>query len=111
MNRKLFFYKNYFNAFFEKQEDEVKQKIDWTLTLISELEHIPQKFFKHIEGSNGLYEIRVQVGTNIFRIFSFFDKGNLIIVGNGYQKKSQKLSKKELKRAIGIKEEYESNKK
>jgi len=44
MNRKLFFYKNYFNAFFEKQEDEVKQKIDWTLALISELEHIPQKF-------------------------------------------------------------------
>lgn len=67
---------------------------------------IPEKYFKHIEGTKGLYEIRIEVGSNIYRIFSFFDKGNLIVLGNAFQKKSQKTPKSEIEKALKIMEEY-----
>ena len=74
--------------------------------------HVPEKYFKHLEGSKGLYEIRVDVGSNTYRIFSFFDKGNLVVLGNAFQKKTQKTPKQELVRAIRIMEEYhDENKK
>jgi phage-related protein len=66
----------------------------------------PGKIFKHITGIKGLYEIRVEVGSNIYRIFSFFDKGNLVVLENAFQKKTQKTPKQELERAIKIMEEY-----
>ena len=59
-----------------------------------------------MEGYKGLFEIRVEVGTNIFRIFSFFDEGNLVVLANGFQKKTQKTSKTEIEKALKIKEEY-----
>lgn len=61
---------------------------------------------KHIENTNGLYEIRVQLGSNIFRIFCFFDKGRLVVLTNGFQKKMQKTPKKEIDLALKIKAEY-----
>ncbi len=61
-------------------------------------------------GTKGLYEIRVEVGSNIFRIFSFFDKGNLIVLGNGFQKKTQKTPKQEIEKALKIMEEYKNEK-
>ncbi len=61
-------------------------------------------------GTKGLYEIRVEVGSNIFRIFSFFDKGNLVVLGNGFQKKSQKTPKQEIDKALKIMEEYKNEK-
>jgi phage-related protein len=67
---------------------------------------VPEKYFKHMEGTKGLFEIRVEVGNNIFRIFSFFDKGNLVVLGNGFQKKTQKIPKTEIEKALKIKEEY-----
>lgn len=63
---------------------------------------------KHIENTNGLYEIRVQLGSNIFRIFCFFDKGRLVVLTNGFQKKTQKTPKKEIDLALKIKAEYEN---
>jgi len=60
------------------------------------MKQVPEKYFKHIEGTKGLYEIRVEADGNIFRIFSFFDKGNLIVLGNAFQKKTQKTPKQEL---------------
>jgi phage-related protein len=90
MERVLVFYKDYFFDFFDKQTETVKKKIDWTLLLVKELPIIPIKFFKDIAGNEGLYEIRVKVGTNIYRFFSFFDKGNLVVIANGFQKKTQK---------------------
>ncbi len=60
--------------------------------------------------TKGLYEIRVKVGNNIFRIFSFFDKGNLVVLANGFQKKSQKTPKQEIERALKIKKEYDNEK-
>ena len=71
---------------------------------------VPEKYFKHVEGANGLYEIRVEIGGNIFRIFSFFDKGNLVVLGNGFQKKSQKTPKIEIEKAQKIMEEYKNEK-
>ncbi len=73
-----------------------KEKINWTLQLIATIERVPKKYFQHMEGTSGLYEIRVEVGSNIFRAFAFFDEGQLIVVANGFQKKSQKTPKNEI---------------
>ena len=81
--RHIFYYKHYYLGFFNEQTKEVQKKFNWTLQLISELERVPVKYFKHIEGSEGLYEIRVEVGSNIFRVFCFFDKGQLVVLVNG----------------------------
>jgi hypothetical protein len=70
--RKVVAYKNYFLDFYEKQSDNVQAKIEWTLNLIRVTRQVPDKYFKHLEGTKGLYEIRIEVGSNIYRIFSFF---------------------------------------
>jgi phage-related protein len=72
------------------------------------MKHVPEKYFKHLTAKDGLYEIRIEVGSNIYRIFSFFDKGNLIVLGNAFQKKSQKTPQQEILRAIKIMEEYKN---
>ena len=87
----------------------MKDKIIWTFDLIEELPMVPETYLKHIENTNGLYEIRVQQGSDIFRIFSFFDRGQLVVLANGFQKKTQKTPKQEIEKAIKIKEDYENN--
>ena len=77
----------------------------------SHLEKIPETYLKHIENTDGLYEIRVKQGSDIFRIFCFFDKGKLIVLANGFQKKEQKTPKKEIEKALKIKKEYENENK
>lgn len=67
---------------------------------------VPEKFFKHLEGTGGLYEIKIKVGTDIYRIFCFFDHGNLIILLNGFQKKSDKTPKNEIEKANRLKKKY-----
>lgn len=109
--RTIIFYKNYFNEFFVKQRDKVKEKIIWTFDLIEELQSVPETYLKHLENTEGLYEIRVQQGSDIFRIFCFFDQGQLVVLMNGFQKKDQKTPKKEIEKALKIKAEYEKEKK
>ena len=104
--RQVVAYKKYFLDFYAQQPDNVQAKIEWTLNLIRVTLHIPEKYFKHIEGTKGLYEIRIEVGSNIYRIFSFFDKGNLVVLGNAFQKKTQKTPKQEIEKALKIMEEY-----
>jgi phage-related protein len=104
--RHIFFYKHYFLAFYHDQTDEVKKKFNWTLELIASIDHVPKKYFQHMEGTTGLYEIRVEVGNNIFRAFAFFDEGKLIVLANAFQKKSQKTPRNEIALAKKIKEEY-----
>lgn len=106
MARKIFYYKRYYLDFFESLRPEVKSKFNWTLGLIETLDRVPSKFFQYMEGSDGIYEIRVEVGSDIFRVFSFFDKGQLIILINGFQKKSQKTPKNEIELAIKLKKQY-----
>ena len=108
--RTIIFYKNYFEEFFVKQRDKVKAKIVWTFDLVEDLEKVPETYLKHIENTEGLFEIRVQQGSDIFRIFCFFDKGQLVVLANGFQKKTQKTPKKEIDKALKIKNEYESEK-
>ncbi|BDU23734.1 type II toxin-antitoxin system RelE/ParE family toxin [Flavobacterium sp. GSB-24] len=108
--RTVIFFKNYFNEFFVKQKEKVQQKIVWTINLIEELDRIPETYLKFIENTDGLYEIRIQQANDIFRIFCFFDEGKLVVLANGFQKKTQKTPKKEIKKALKIKKEYENEK-
>ena len=109
--RSVIFYKSYFEQFFTRQNKKVKAKIIWTIELIEDLPQVPENYLKHIEETNGLYEIRVKFGNNIFRIFCFFAKGKLIVLMNGFQKKSQKTPKKEINKALKIKTDYEKENK
>jgi phage-related protein len=104
--RHIFYYKHYFLEFFNNQTAEVQKKFNWTLELIATIDHVPKKYFQHMEGTVGLYEIRVEVGSNIFRAFAFFDEGQLIVVANAFQKKTQKTPKNEIELAKKIKKEY-----
>jgi phage-related protein len=78
--------------------------------LIEDLKRVPEIYLKYIKNTDGLYEIRVQLGSEIFRIFCFFDEGQLIVLMNGFQKKTQKTPKKEIELALKIKKEYENEK-
>jgi phage-related protein len=84
----------------------VQKKILWTLRVVEDLERIPEIYFKHIENTDGIYEIRVQAGSDIYRIFCFFDDNNLVVLGHGFQKKTQKTPPGEIERAGKIKKEY-----
>ena len=108
--RNIKYYKNYFQIFFNQQSKKVKEKIIWTFDLVEHLERVPETYLKHIENSNGLYEIRVQLSSNIFRVFCFFDQGQLVVLVNGFQKKSHKTHRKEIEKALKIKEDYETEK-
>jgi phage-related protein len=108
--RTITFYKDYFEDFFIRQPKIVKDKITWTFRLIEEVQRVPEQYLKHIENTNGLFEIRVQRGSNIYRIFCFFEEGQLVILANGFQKKTQKTPKHEIEKALKIKEEYENEK-
>ena len=108
--RTIIFYKDYFQDFFVKQRDKVKARIIWTLNLVEELQKVPEIYLKHIENTDGLFEIKVQQGSDIFRIFCFFDQGKLIVLANGFHKKTQKIPKKEIEKALKIKIEYENEK-
>jgi len=103
--RKVIIYGDDFWEFYDKQSPKIKSRIDWTIRLVSEIKNIPERYFKHITGTD-LYELRIISGNNIYRVFCFFDKGNLIVVLNGFQKKSQKTPRNEIKRALKLKEKY-----
>ena len=96
--------------FYSKQDKQVQDKIEYVFKLIKQVDRIPKKFFKHLTSTEGLYEIRVEYQSNIYRIFCFFDKGQLVVLLNGFQKKTQKTPTKEIKIAEKLKKEYFNNK-
>lgn len=104
--REIIFYRNYFTDFFATLSEKAKNKIDEVLFMITILDRVPKKFFDKIEGVKGLFEIRVAYEGNIYRIFCCFDKGKLVVLFNGFQKKTQKTPKKEIDKAILIMKEY-----
>ncbi len=104
--RKLIFFRTYFRDFVDSLPKKVQEKISYVLFTISVAPRIPVKFFEHITGTDGLYTIRVEFESNIYRIFCCFDRGNLVVLYNGFQKKSQKTPKSEIDKALKIKEEY-----
>ena len=111
MNREIRFYKKYFIDFYLSQNSNVQEKIEYVFNVIRTVDRIPQKFLKHIESTDGLYEIRIKVGSDIYRIFCCFDKGKIVILFNGFQKKSQKTPKKEIEKALKLKTKYFKEKK
>ncbi|MBK8874601.1 MAG: type II toxin-antitoxin system RelE/ParE family toxin [Bacteroidetes bacterium] len=104
--RKIIFYKHYFLEFYLNQKLKVQEKIEYTFKIIRTVDKVPKKVLDHITGTDGIYEIRVAVGNDIFRIFCCFDKGNLVVLFNGFQKKTQKTPKQDLEIAEKLKKEY-----
>ncbi len=108
--RQIIFYGDEFWEFYYKQNQQVKKRINWTLGVIRDIEMVPEKYFKHIIGTD-LYEIRISAGNNIFRIFCFFDRGKLVVVLNAFQKKTQKTPKREIERALKLQKAYHDEQK
>ncbi|MFP5437446.1 MAG: type II toxin-antitoxin system RelE/ParE family toxin [Bacteroidia bacterium] len=111
MARTIIFYENHFIKFYQEQDENVKTKIQYVLELIKQVDRVPEKFLKHLSGTDGLYEVRVEYKSNIYRIFCCFNEGKLVVLFNGFQKKTQKTSKNELEKAVQLMNEYfEKNK-
>jgi phage-related protein len=111
MNRKIIFYENHFIEFYQKQDQKVRGKIQYVFELIKQVDRVPEKFLKHLTGTNGLYEIRIEYQSNIYRIFCCFDEEQLVVLFNGFHKKSQKTPKKEIEKAEQLMNDYFKNKK
>lgn len=104
--RQILPFKEYFKDFKKTLGKDVLMKIYQVFIYIMTVERIPTKFLKNVEGVKDLYEIRVEHESNIYRIFCCFDEGNLVILFNAFQKKTQKTPQTEIERAKRIKEEY-----
>ena len=108
--REIRFFKHYFNEFYVAQSEKVRRKIAQTLVWLQTLDRLPSSILKSIEGIKGLFEIRVEFGGDIFRIFCCFDEGSLVILFNGFQKKTQKTPPNEIEKADKLMKEYFENK-
>lgn len=111
MQRQLKTYGNYFLDFYNFLDEDVQQKIDWVFEMVKSADHIPKKFFDHLTGSDGIFEIRIEYESNIYRVLCFFDKGNLVVLINSFQKKTQKTPPKEIALAEKLKKQYFIDKK
>lgn len=110
MERKIIFYESYFQDFYLEQNSKVREKIAYVFKVINSVQNVATKFLKHLEGTDGLYEIRIEFESNIYRIFCCFDKGNLVVLFNAFQKKTQKTPKNEIELALKLKKEYFNSK-
>ncbi|MDE7413904.1 MAG: type II toxin-antitoxin system RelE/ParE family toxin [Muribaculaceae bacterium] len=108
--REVITYKNYFEDFFKEQTRKVQDKIIKILDILEQVERVPTTYLKYIEGTNGLFEVRVQMGSNIFRIFCCFDGNKMVVLFSGFQKKIQKTPPDEIARAERIMAEYYNDK-
>jgi phage-related protein len=93
-------------AFLDSLTGRQAQKVLWVLQLIEELDVVPRQYFKKLVDSEGIWEVRIQFGNDIFRLLGFFDSGALLILTNGFAKKTQKTPPQEIALAIRRKEEY-----
>ena len=109
--RQIIFHEHYFHDFYLEQTEKVQEKIEYIFKILRTVQNVTKKFLDHLTGTDGLYEIRIEFESNIYRIFCCFDKGNLVILFNGFQKKSQKTPKKQIDLALKLKEEYFNSKK
>ena len=108
MERKIRAYKNYFTDFISSISEVEARKIFYVLDMLKMQERLSTKFIKHIE--DGIFELRAEHGGNIFRVFFIFDGGNIVLLFNGFQKKSQKTPRKEIELAKRLKNEYYAEK-
>jgi len=108
--REVIAFKNYFEDFLLAQPKKVQDKIFKIIEAIETLERVPSNYLKFMSGTEGLYEARIQLGSNIWRVFCFFDNDKLVILLNGFQKKTQKTPKNEIDKAMRLMTEYYSQK-
>lgn len=108
--REVISYKNYFEDFLKEQPIKVQDKIFKIIEAIETLERIPKNYLKLIAGTKGLYEARIQLASNIWRVFCFFDNDKLVVLMNGFQKKMQKTPKNEIDKAKKLMAEYYNEK-
>lgn len=108
--RQVVTYKHYFDDFFAAQSQAVRKKIIKVFEIIEYTERIPTSYLKHIAGSDGLYEIRIMLSGNIFRVFCFFDDGRFVVLLSGFQKKTQKTPKNEIDKAKRLMMDYYTDK-
>lgn len=111
MIRNVIIYKTYFLDFYNEQDLKVQEKIEYVLDMVRFERQVPKKFFKLLENTDGIYEVRVITTFKSIRIFCFFDEGNLVVLVNCLVKKAQKTPKNAIKQAEKIKNEYLRNKK
>ncbi|MGN1354292.1 MAG: type II toxin-antitoxin system RelE/ParE family toxin [Alloprevotella sp.] len=108
MNRRIFTYGGYFEAFMSALNEKEQEKIQYGLLLLKSQDRLPAKFVKLIR--DGLYELRTEYGGKIFRVFFIFDEGKIVVLFNGFQKKTQKTPINEIDKALKIKEAYYADK-
>ena len=108
MKRRIRTYGGYFEAFMETLTVKEQEKVQYGLLLLKTQDRLPQKFVKFIR--DGIYELRTEFGGKIFRVFFIFDEGEIVVLFNGFQKKTQKTPIGEIERAIKIKEAYYADK-
>jgi len=99
MVRRIIAYRNYFLDFYKSQELKVQEKIEYVLDLVRFERHIPKKFFKQLENTDGIYEVRIITTFKNIRILCFFDQEELVVLGNSFLKKTNKTPRKEIKMA------------
>tara|TARA_B100000780_G_C21109985_1_gene448488 strand:+ start:2014 stop:2376 length:363 start_codon:yes stop_codon:yes gene_type:complete len=104
--REVIAFRNYFEDFLRNQPEKVQNKIFKVIEIIETFERIPSTYLKSIKGAKNLYEARIKLGSNIWRVFCFFDEGRLVILLNGFQKKTQKTPQKEIEKAKALMLEY-----
>lgn len=93
-------------SFLDSLTGKQAQKVLWVLQLIEELETVPRQYFKKLVDSDEIWEVRIQFGNDIFRLLGFFENGSLLILTNGFAKKTQKTPPQEIALAIRRKNEY-----
>jgi phage-related protein len=106
MDRQIIFHGDYFIDFYKDLELKVKQKVKHVLELIRQVDRVPEKFLAPLSGYDGLFEVRIECQSNIYRVFCCFDEGKMIVLFNGFQKKTQKTPKNEIEKAMRLKKEY-----
>lgn len=107
--RKILYFGNYFISFYLSLSPGAQKKIDYSLAMLKSQPRVSERFVKYIR--DGIYEVRAQHDGNIYRAFFIFDEGNIVMLFNGFQKKTQKTPESEIKKAIQIKNEYYAGKK
>jgi len=108
MKRRIKTYGGYFERFIETLLPKELVKLNYIISLLETSDRMPVKFIKYIR--EGLYELRMEYESNIYRVFFIFDKDYVVVLFNGFQKKTQKTPENEINKALKIKEEYYGNK-
>ncbi len=108
MKREIITFGGYFEAFIETLSEKELHKLDYILSLLETQDRMPSKFIKFIREE--LYELRMEYESNIYRTFFIFDGNNIVVLFNGFHKKTQKTPQREINKALKIKKEYYAQK-